>query len=103
MNYAIVKIGGKQFRVSEGDVLEVTRLNTQDRKIVFEDVLFVAEGDKIKVGNPTVKGAKIRASILDDRKGDKIRVAKFKSKVRYRRVLGFRPQLHQIKIEKIEF
>jgi len=104
MNYAVVKIGGKQYKVSVGDVLEVSKLNfDKNKKIEFEEILFVSEDGKVKVGNPTIKNAKIKAVLLADKKGEKTRVAKFKSKVRYRKVMGFRPLISQIRIEKIEF
>ncbi|MEK7060911.1 MAG: 50S ribosomal protein L21 [Patescibacteria group bacterium] len=102
MNYAVVKIGGKQYKVSEGDIIEVQRLpeGTND-KVIFEEVLLAVSDKDIKVGKPTLKG-KVTGKIIENKKGEKIRVAKFKSKVRYRRVTGFRPQITLVRIEKIE-
>src|SRR5689334_14381404 len=103
MNYAVIKSGGKQYRVSEGDLIEVDRLTEEKGKIYFEDVLLVVSDGNIKVGKPNLQGEKIEAEIVEHFKGDKIRVAKFKSKVRYRRVNGFRPSLSKVKIGKIAF
>lgn len=102
MNYAIVKIGGKQYKVSEGDTLLVENLNSGNENVTFDDVLLLVTEKTVKVGKPKVSGVKVKAKILKNLKGGKIRVAKFKSKVRYRRVTGFRPTLTQIKIEKID-
>lgn len=102
MNYAIVKIGGKQYKVQEGDILEVENLGSENGNITFEEVLLLVTDKGVKVGKPKVSGAKVKAKVLKSFKGEKTRVAKFKSKVRYRRVTGFRPTLAQIKIEKIE-
>lgn len=101
--YAVVKISGKQFKVSEGDVITVGKLNSKDKKVTFEDVLLVSVEGKVKVGNPSVKNAKVTAAVLENKKGDKIRVSKFKSKVRYRKTIGFRPQFSVLKIEKIQY
>lgn len=103
MDFAVVKIGGKQYKVAQGDTLEVEKLSHKDKKVKFEEVLIASSGGKIKIGTPTIKGAKVTATIIQDKKGDKIKVSKFKSKVRYRRVTGFRPQLSALKIDKIEF
>src|SRR5258708_38672862 len=100
--YAVIRSGGKQYKVSEGDVIEVQNLKTEGPKFIFEDVLLLVDGEDIKVGNPTVSGAKVSAKILENKKGDKVRVAKFKSKVRYRRVTGFRQSLTRLEIDKIE-
>lgn len=99
--YAIIKAGGKQYKVSEGDTIEVQKNQDKDSKVTFEEVLLLVTDKGIKVGNPTVK-AKVTGKVLENKKGDKVRVAKFKSKVRFRRVTGFRPQLSVVKIEKIE-
>jgi len=112
MDFAVVKISGKQFKVAEGDTIEVAKLSDKqslrsgelkDKKVKFEEVLLTSFGGKVQVGAPTVKGAKVTATILENKKGEKIRVSKFKSKVRYRRTSGFRPQLSVLRIEKIEF
>lgn len=102
MNYAVVKIGGKQYKVSEGKTLEVSNINSENGAITFEDVLLLVTDKGVKVGKPKVAGVKVKAKVLKNFRGDKVRIAKFKSKVRYRRVTGFRPSLTQLKIEKID-
>jgi large subunit ribosomal protein L21 len=102
MNYAIVRIGGKQYKVSEGETLSVDNLESKDGIVMLDDVLLLVNDKGAKVGSPKVSGAKVKAKILKSYKGDKVRVAKYKSKVRYRRITGFRPSLVQLKIEKID-
>ena len=100
--YAVIKVGGKQYKVSEGETLEVDKLEKKEgEKIEFSEVLLLVEDDKVQVGQPTLFGAKVVASVLEQFKGEKIRVARFKAKVRYRRVKGFRPLKTRVKIEKI--
>ena len=100
--YAVVKIAGLQYRVAEGDEIDVNNLNQKkDAELAFEEILLLAEDDKIKIGQPFIKGAKIKAKVVDEFKGKKIRVATYKSKARFRKVKGFRPLLTKIKIEKI--
>ncbi|MCL6096697.1 MAG: 50S ribosomal protein L21 [Patescibacteria group bacterium] len=102
MKYAIIKTGGKQYRVSEGDILEVDKLDVKENSVVFDNVLLLVSDENVQVGKPLVPNAKVKAKLLEQKRGDKIRVAKFKSKVRYRRVSGFRAELSKIQIEKIE-
>lgn len=100
--YAIVKMAGFQFKVSEGDELEIPRIDSEkDKNIVFEEVLLISEDGKNKFGQPFVKGAQVKAKVIDQTKGVKIRVATYKAKSRQRKVKGFRASLTKIKIEKI--
>lgn len=99
--YAVIKSGGKQYKVSVGDTIELQKLPGEDSKVNFEEVLLLVDDKGIKIGNPNVK-AKVIGKVVESKKGDKVRVAKFKSKVRFRRVTGFRPQISVVKIEKIE-
>lgn len=103
MKYAVIKTGGKQYRVSEGDVIEVERLALEPKaQVVFEDVLlYVGDNEEPSFGMPAVAGMKVTGTLVDHKRGEKIRVAKFKSKVRYRRVTGHRQALSQVKIEQI--
>jgi large subunit ribosomal protein L21 len=102
MKYAIIKTGGKQYKVSEGDVLEVDRLKAEkDGKVIFDEVLLLVSDEGMKVGKPFLPGGKVEAKVIDNIKGDKIRVSKFKSKVRYRKTMGFRASLSKVMIEKI--
>lgn len=103
MDYAIVKTGGKQYRMTKGAVIEVDSLGLdKGKETSFEDVLLVVSDGKIQIGKPRVKNAKVRAQILQELKGEKIKVSKFKAKSRYRRVMGFRPSLTRLQITDIE-
>lgn len=102
MNYAVIRSGGKQYKVTDGDVLELDKLNLEDRKtIVFDDVLLLVQDGKTTIGKPSVTGARVEAKLIEQKKGDKIRVSKFKAKSRYRKTIGFRAQLTVVQIEKI--
>ncbi len=103
MQYAVIKSGGKQYKVSAGDTLTVDKIDLAGkRNFTFEDVLLFVNDGKVTIGKPSIKGAVVTAALVDQVKGDKIRVAKFKAKSRYRKVMGFRPQHTILKIEKIE-
>jgi large subunit ribosomal protein L21 len=102
MEYAVIATGGKQYKVSVGDIIEIDRLsNKKGEDVDFNDVLLVVSGEDVKVGKPKVDGVKVSAKILEVKRGEKIRVAKFRAKSKYRRAKGFRAELSQIKIEKI--
>lgn len=101
MKYAVIKTGGKQYKVSEGDVLDVERLPEEKGAVSFSDVLLFSDGTNVTVGKPLVDGVSVSGVILDSVKGEKIRVAKYKAKVRYRRVMGHRQKLSRVKIESI--
>ncbi len=101
--YAVVKIGGKQYKVAEGEEILVDKIGEKKgKKIILDQVLLLVEGEKVNFGQPTIKKAQIEAKIIDDEvKEEKIRIATYKAKSRYRKVKGFRPSLTKIKIEKI--
>ncbi len=100
--YAVVKIGNTQYRVTEGENLDIDRLEKKPGdKIEFSEVLLVVNDKKSFIGQPLVSGAKVTALVLDQISGEKIRIARFKAKSRHRRVQGFRSKLTKIKIGKI--
>jgi len=100
--FAVVKIGGCQYKISEGEEIEVSKIEGEKGKALdLEEVLLVVDGEKVKIGQPQVKGAKVKAEIAEQKKGEKVRVAKYKAKTGYRRVQGFRPLLTKLKIKKI--
>jgi large subunit ribosomal protein L21 len=102
MKYAVIQTGGKQYKVAEGETVTVEKLATEPgNQFVFDQVLLLVNGST-HVGQPYVAGATVSAKVLDHVKGEKIRVAKFKAKARYRRVTGHRQQLTKLLIEKIE-
>lgn len=100
--FAVVQIGGKQYVVSEGDQIVVENVNVEQSSTFDVPVLmtFDAEGKNVQIGAPEL-ASKATAEVVENMKGKKIRIAKFKAKVRYRKVMGFRPQLSRIKITKI--
>lgn len=100
---AVVEITGHQHLVQAGDELLVDRLSSKKgEKISLDKVLLIFNEKKIEIGNPFLKGAAVEAKVLGHLKGNKIRVARFKAKSRYRRVKGFRAALTKIKIGKIK-
>jgi len=103
MEYVIVKTGGKQHKVVAGDVLTLDKIKADKKNIVFEDVLLTVKDGAVSIGNPLVSGARVEATIVEDKQGDKIRVQRFKAKSRYRRTIGFRAQQTVVKIDSINF
>ncbi len=101
MKQAVIKTGGKQYLVKEGDILYVERINLEKGKRVKLDALAVYDQKgKADIGAPLLD-RKVEAEVLEEVKGDKIRVSRFKAKVRYRKVRGHRQILTKIKILKI--
>ena len=99
--FAVIKTGGKQYKVAEGDVLRVEKLESKDGNVVFEDVLLVVNGE-VKLGKPIVSGAKVSAKVLEEGKGEKKMVFKFKSKTRQHKKKGHRQPFTKVQILKIE-
>ena len=99
--YAIIATGGKQYKVSEGDVIKVEKLDAEvGAKVTFDNVLLVG-GDTVKVGTPTVDGAKVEASVVSEGKGKKVIVYKYKRKTGYHKKNGHRQLFTQVKIDSI--
>lgn len=99
--YAIIKTGGKQYKVSEGDLVRVEKLNNEVGETVeFDQVLLVA-GDELKVGSPYVENAKVTATVEDQNKEKKIVVFKYKPKKKYRKKHGHRQPYTLVKIDSI--
>lgn len=102
MKYAVIAISGSQFKVTEDQKITVSNLNLKEgEKSTCDQVLLVADDKKIEVGAPTIKNAKVDFEVLKNYQGKKIKVFKYKSKSRYRKTMGFRHQLTDIKITKI--
>ena len=100
--YAIIETGGKQYKVTPGQTIDVDRLDVAEGDTVELDrVLLIADGDKVTVGTPTVDGAKVMATSQGEGKGKKIIVFKYKSKVRYRKKTGHRQLYTRLVIDKI--
>ena len=103
MDYAIIRTGGKQYRVSPGDVIDVERLpDVEGPSVELTDVLALSKDGKVTIGTPTVEGVKVRAELQQQVKGDKIIVFKYKRKSHYRRKLGHRQIYSRIAIQDIE-
>lgn len=101
MDFAIIKTGGKQYLVKEGESLVVETITKNVGEKVEFEVMLVAAGDDIKVGKPLVKGAKVSAEVLEQGKGEKTRVVKYHRKARFKKVYGHRQPFTKLKIEKI--
>ncbi len=100
---AIIRTGGKQYRVAPGDVLRVEKLTGDvGSKIEFDDVLLVGTGEAVKVGTPIVAGAKVTAEITDHGRGKKLIVYKFRRRKNYRRKQGHRQAYTEIKVTGIK-
>lgn len=97
--YAVIKTGGKQYRVAEGDTLQIEKVaGKAGEKLSFDQVLLIGGSDNVKVGAPTVKGAKVDAEIVSQDRGKKIVVFKMRRRKNYRRKQGHRQPYTQIKI-----
>lgn len=104
MKLAVIKTGGKQYKVKEGLELKVEKIEEEvGKKINFEEVLLVSDekGADAQVGDPIVKDAKVEAEILEQGKAKKVEVRKYKAKTRYKRNIGHRQMFTKVKITKI--
>ncbi len=100
--YAIIEACGKQYKVQEGDIVFMERLEEEEgKKITFNEVLLVSEDEKTTVGTPKVKGAKVTATVVGHGKGKKILVFKYKAKKNERKRRGHRQAYTKVQIEKI--
>ena len=100
--YAIIATGGKQYKVAEGDVVRVEKLGAEaGASYTFDQVLAVSGADGMKVGQPTVEGASVVATVVGDGKAKKVIVYKYKRKSGYHKKNGHRQQYTEVKIEKI--
>ena len=101
--YAVIRTGGKQYRVQEGDTIRVEKLEADEgAKIKINDVLLVADGDSVTVGNPLVKGAAVDATVTAHGRGAKVKIVKFKRRKHYRRQMGHRQAYTELSINGIK-
>lgn len=99
MKYAVIQTGGKQYRVAAGENLDIEKLGVKEgEKIFFDKVLLVVDDDKVKIGTPYLKNVVVEARVAVQKKGKKIRIARFRAKSRYRRVIGHRQKLTEVEI-----
>lgn len=102
MKYAIITSGGKQYKVTDNQVITLDKLKAEPgANYTFDKVLLTVDGDKVQVGAPYLTNVAVTAKVLEQTKGDKVRVAKFKAKARYRKVQGFRAQLTKVEITSL--
>ncbi|MBI5078776.1 50S ribosomal protein L21 [Candidatus Saganbacteria bacterium] len=99
--YAVIETGGKQYRVSPGDILDVELLEGGEQ-IVFNHVLLFSDGDKIKIGTPYLKGFTVSAKTLGINKDEKVTTFKYKNKINYHRTIGHRQLYSRIQIGEIK-
>ena len=99
--YAIIATGGKQYKVSEGDIIKVEKLGVEAGETYTFDQVLAVNNESLVVGNPVVDGATVTASVLGDGKGKKVIVYKYKRKTGYHKKNGHRQQYTAVKIEKI--
>jgi large subunit ribosomal protein L21 len=101
--YAIIKTGGKQYKVEEGAALSVEKLPAAEGEtVIFGEVLAVVTDGEVKAGSPFLPGVSVRAKVLEQGKDKKIRIFKYKAKTNYRRRQGHRQPFTKVEIEKIE-
>ncbi len=100
--YAVIETGGKQYRVSPGDVLRVEKLPVEEGATInLERVLMVADGDKVKIGTPTVKGGSVTATVRGHGRGKKLKIFKFRRRKDSRLTAGHRQSYTELEITAI--
>lgn len=100
--YAVIENGGKQFKVKEGDILKVDRLNLDvGKEVIFDKVVFLKSDRGIKVGNPYIDGLKVKAEVIEEAKADKVMVYRPPSKKAVKKLRGHRQWYTKIKIKEI--
>lgn len=103
MNYAVIKSGGKQHIVKPNESFVTDRMDgNPGDAVLFDEVLLVVNDSNVSVGSPFVSGYQVKGKIVDQMRGDKIRVGKYKSKSRYHKVRGFKSMLTEVMIESIK-
>ncbi|MBP1472858.1 50S ribosomal protein L21 [Frateuria sp. MAH-13] len=102
MSYAVIKTGGKQYRVQQGDVLRVELLDAEEgANVSFDQVLLVGSGDSVNVGVPTVAGATVSATVRRHGRADKIRIIKFRRRKHHKKQMGHRQHFTEVEITGI--
>ena len=100
--YAVIKTGGKQYRVAEGETLKVEKLDVEEGAAMeFDQVLMIADGDQIQVGAPYVEGARVTATVQSHGRGPKVLIVKFRRRKHYRKTQGHRQSYTELRISGI--
>jgi len=100
--YAVIAAGGRQYRVSQGDVIYIDKVNQENDSAISFDVLMIGGEGEVRVGNPVLSGAKVEGKVVGQVKGDKITVYKYKSKKNYARKQGHRQPYTKVEITGIK-
>ena len=97
--YAVIKTGGKQYRVCAGDKLKIEKLEAEiGSEVTFDQVLMIGDGDNVKVGGPMLAGAMVKATVLNQARGDKIHIFKMRRRKHYRKSQGHRQYFNEVQI-----
>ncbi len=99
--YAIIESGSKQYKVKEGDIIDVELMEAK-RHVTFDKVLFISDNGKTEVGTPYLKGVKVSAKVLGTGKDDKVTTFKYKNKINYHRTIGHRQPYLRVQIEEVK-
>jgi len=105
--FAVIKTGGKQYKVSKGDIINIEKIKSEKEpevgdKITFDTVLMVDNGKDTTIGTPSIKGAKVEGILMAEGRGEKITVIRYKAKSRYFKKKGHRQPYFRVKIESIK-
>jgi len=101
--YAVIKTGGKQYKVSKGATLKVETIAAEEgAKVVLDQVLMVVDGDEVKIGSPLVKGGKVTATVKSHGRGKKIEIIKFRRRKHHRKQMGHRQNYTELEITGIK-
>ena len=101
--YAVIKTGGKQYRVNAGERIKVEKLVAEvGDTVTLDQILMVSDGEKTTIGSPIVKGATVKATVVSHGRGDKVMIFKFRRRKHYRKTQGHRQSFTEIKIETIK-
>ena len=104
MKFAVISTGGKQYKVAEGDVLNVEKISDTLKEgdaVVFDQVLLIDDGSTTKIGTPTITGAKVEATLVENGRAKKVIVIKYKQKSRYFKKNGHRQPFSKVEIKKV--
>ncbi len=100
--YAVIRTGGKQYRVAEGDTLRVEKLGIDEGgDVEFDQVLMVADGEDVKVGSPLLEGGKVSATVVSNGRGKKVKIIKFRRRKHHRKQMGHRQSYSEVRITGI--
>ena len=100
--YAVITTGGKQYRVAPGDLLQIEKLEAEPGSTVtFDEVLLIADGDKVAIGRPCLEGAKVNAEVVSQLRGEKVNIVKFRRRKHHQKVTGHRQWFTDLQITGI--